>query len=130
MSNHYRAHLLYQLSHTLGKGHFTLDKHFIGKGFFAEYFFLDTRQRKTLGKLRIVKNPKNSKTTLTHPFNHTHRPIIFHHYFLNQIYMFCKWCEIQTRNLSLAHTLLYHYTTTSIVSILCFHSSCTITNRE
>jgi hypothetical protein len=31
--------------------------------------------------------------------------------------------EIQTRNLSLAHTLLYHYTTTSIMSILRFHSS-------
>jgi hypothetical protein len=33
-------------------------------------------------------------------------------------------------NLSLAQTLLYHYTTTSIMSILRFHSSCTITTRE
>jgi hypothetical protein len=72
---------------TLGKGYFTLgkafaecntrqrtlDKYFIGKGFFAEYFFSDTRQRlcrvskstrqrKTLGKLRIEKIKKNSKT--------------------------------------------------------------------
>jgi hypothetical protein len=49
-----------------------LDKHFIGEGFFAEYFFSDTQQRlcwvskstlqrKSLSKLRI-KNPKNSKT--------------------------------------------------------------------
>jgi hypothetical protein len=45
----------------------------IGKGFFAEYFFSDTRQKlyrvskstrqkKTLGKLRIEKSLKNSKT--------------------------------------------------------------------
>jgi hypothetical protein len=45
----------------------TLGKNFIGKGFFAECFFSDTRQRlcrvskstrqiKTLGKLRIEKN--------------------------------------------------------------------------
>jgi hypothetical protein len=38
--------------------------------------------------------------------------------------------EIQTRKISLTHTLLYHYTTTSIVSILRFYSSCTIINRE
>jgi hypothetical protein len=54
------------VSQTLGKGHFTLGKHFIGKGFFAECFsrthdkdFADCR--KTLDKLRITKNPKNNK---------------------------------------------------------------------
>jgi hypothetical protein len=51
----------------------TLGKDFIGKGFFAECFFSDTRQRlcrvskstrqrKTLGKLRIEKIKKNNKT--------------------------------------------------------------------
>jgi hypothetical protein len=51
----------------------TLGKDFIGKGFFAECFFSDTRQRlcrvskstrqrKTLDKLRIEKIKKNSKT--------------------------------------------------------------------
>jgi hypothetical protein len=50
-----------------------LGKHFIGKGFFAEYFFRipdkdfakcrkNTRQRKALGELRTTKNPKTSKT--------------------------------------------------------------------
>jgi hypothetical protein len=54
------------VSKTLGKGYFTLGKYFIGKGFFAEYFFRtlgkdfaecpkSTRQRKTLGKLKIEK---------------------------------------------------------------------------
>jgi hypothetical protein len=52
----------------------------------------------------------------------------FHH-FLNQIYVFCE-CEIRTRNLSRVYNLLYHYTTTSIVLILRFHSSYIITNRE
>jgi hypothetical protein len=50
----------------------TLGKDFIGKELFAECFFSDTRQlcrvskstrqRKTLGKLRIEKIKKNSKT--------------------------------------------------------------------
>jgi 5-formaminoimidazole-4-carboxamide-1-beta-D-ribofuranosyl 5'-monophosphate synthetase len=50
----------------------TLDKYFIGKGFFAEYFFSDTRQRlcrvskstrqrKTLNKLKIEKTKKTAK---------------------------------------------------------------------
>jgi hypothetical protein len=63
-----RTRVLCRVSQTFGKGHFTLGKHFIGKGLFAEYFFWtlcwvskSTRQRKALGKLRI-KNPKNSKT--------------------------------------------------------------------
>jgi hypothetical protein len=68
------------VSKTLGKCHFTLGKafaecntrqrilgkHFIGKEFFAEYFFrtLDkdfAECRKTLGKLRIEKNPKKQQ---------------------------------------------------------------------
>jgi hypothetical protein len=77
---HYRNRVLCRVSKTLGKGYFTLGKgfaeyntrqrtlgkDFIGKGFFAECFFSDTRQRlcrvskntrqrKTLGKLRIEK---------------------------------------------------------------------------
>jgi hypothetical protein len=50
----------------------TLGKYFIGKGLFVEYFFADTRQklcrvskstrqRKTLGKLRIEKLKKTAK---------------------------------------------------------------------
>jgi hypothetical protein len=78
------------VSKTLDKGYFTLGKgfaecntrqrtlgkDFIGKGFFVECFFSDTRQShfaecqkalgkgKTLGKLRIEKIKKNSKTFL------------------------------------------------------------------
>jgi hypothetical protein len=71
------------VSQTLGKGHFTLGKafaecytqqiilgkYFIGKGFFTEYFFrtLDkdfVKCRKTLGKLRIAKNPQKHKNIL------------------------------------------------------------------
>jgi hypothetical protein len=49
---------------TLGKK--ILNKYFIGKEFFAEYFFRTLGKdfaecRKTLGKLRIEKTPKNSK---------------------------------------------------------------------
>jgi hypothetical protein len=71
--SHYRNRILCRVSKTLGKGYFTLGKGFaecntrqrtLGKGFFAECFFSDTRQRlcrvskstrqrKTLGKLRI-----------------------------------------------------------------------------
>jgi hypothetical protein len=72
---HYRNRVLCRVSKTLGKGHFTLGKgfaecntrqrtlgkDFIGKGFFAECFFSDTRQRKTLGKLRIEKNLKKQQ---------------------------------------------------------------------
>jgi hypothetical protein len=74
------------VSKTLGKGYFTLGKafaecntrqrtlgkYFIGKGFFAECFFSDTRQRlcrvskntrqrKTRGKLKIEKIKKTAK---------------------------------------------------------------------
>jgi hypothetical protein len=71
---HYLNRVLCRVSKTLGKGYFTLDKgfaecntrqrtfgkYFIGKGFFAECFFSDTRQRlcrqrKTLGKLKSKK---------------------------------------------------------------------------
>jgi hypothetical protein len=122
-NNHYRNHVLCRVSKTLGKGYFTLgkafaecntrqrtlDKYFIGKEFFAEYFFSDTRQRlcrvpkstrqrKTLGKLRIEKikkkqqniflNSRNNSPTLpiTLPIALSFFTIIF-----NQTYMFCKW---------------------------------------
>jgi hypothetical protein len=77
----------------------TLGKYFIGKGFFAEYFFSDTRQRlcrvskntrqrKTLGNLRIKKIKKNSKTffkilgTTLQPYLLPYPlPYHFHYYF-------------------------------------------------
>jgi hypothetical protein len=91
-----------------------------------------TRQRKTLGKLRIEKIKKTAKHFLNFRNNSPTLPytlpvaLSFFTIILNQTYMFCK----RTRNLSLAHTLLYHYTTTPIMFILRFHSPCTITNRE
>jgi hypothetical protein len=79
----------------------TLGKYFIGKGFFAEYFFRtlgkSTRQRKTLGKLRIEKIKKNSKIFLNSKNNSPtlHITLLialsFFTIILNQIYMFCKW---------------------------------------
>jgi hypothetical protein len=68
--------------------------------------------------------------------DHTHRPIIFYYCFESNLYVLCLYVllcfvngEIRTHNLSRAHTL-YHYTTISIVPVLCFYSSFTITNRE
>jgi hypothetical protein len=56
-----------------------------------------------------------------------HHPIIFHK-FLNQIKFTCFTnSEIQLAT-SLAYNVLYNYTTTSIMSILRFHSSYIITN--
>ena len=59
-SSHYRNRVLCRVSKTLGKD-------FIGKGFFVECFFrtLDkdfAECQKALGKLRIEKIKKNSKT--------------------------------------------------------------------
>jgi hypothetical protein len=98
---------------TLGKGFAdcntrqrTLGKDFIGKGFFAECFFSDTRQRlcrvskstrqrKTLGKLRIeiflkktakhFLNSRNNSPTLSYYL--TRCPIIFHYYFELNLYV-------------------------------------------
>jgi hypothetical protein len=78
-----------------------------------------TRQRKALGKLKIEKIQKNSKNI----------PIALSFFTWIKFTCFVNG-EIQTRNFSLVHTLLYHYTTTSIMSILRFHSSCNITYRE
>jgi hypothetical protein len=67
----------------------------------------------------------NNSPTITH--YHTHHSIIFQYYFESNLHVLL-WMngEIGTRNLSVAHTLLYQYTTTSIMSILRFHFSCTI----
>jgi hypothetical protein len=96
--SYYRNRVLCRVSKTLGKGYFTLgkafaecntrqrtlDKYFIGKGFIAEYFFSNTRQRlcrvskstrqrKTLGKLRIEFKKKqqfflkNSRNNFSNP---------------------------------------------------------------
>jgi hypothetical protein len=75
--NHYRNRVLCRVSKTLDKGYFTLgkgfaecntrqrtlDKYFIGKGFFAEYFFRTLGKdfvecQKALGKLRLKKIKK------------------------------------------------------------------------
>jgi hypothetical protein len=75
-SRHYRNRVLCRVSKTLGKGYFTLGKafvecntrqrtlgkDFIGKGFFAECFFSDTRQKHSAKKnTRQIKNRKNLK---------------------------------------------------------------------
>jgi hypothetical protein len=57
-------------------------------------------------------------------------PMSYHFSSLFWIKFTCFMNEIRIRNLSLAYTLLYNYTTTSIVSILCFYFSCTITNES
>jgi DNA modification methylase len=56
---HYRNRVLCRVSKTLGKGYFTLGKDFMGKGFFAEYFF---RALYRVSKnTRQIKNRKNLK---------------------------------------------------------------------
>jgi hypothetical protein len=121
-NKHYRNHVLCRVSKTLGKGYFTLDKafvecntrqrilgkYFIGKGFFVEYFF------RTLSKLRIEKNPKKIENifkiigTTLQPYLLPY-PSLYHFSLLFWIKFTCFVNgEIQTRNLSLAHTLLYH----------------------
>jgi hypothetical protein len=72
---HYRNRVLCRVSKTLGKDYFTigkgfaecntrqktLGKDFIGKGFFTECFFSDTRQRlyRVSKSTRQIKNRKN-----------------------------------------------------------------------
>jgi hypothetical protein len=86
------------VSKTLGKGYFTLDKYFIGKGFFAEYFFGHSVKKNT----RQIKNQKNKNKTakkLNYRNNSPTLPIpiilpialSFFTIILNQIYMFYKW---------------------------------------
>jgi hypothetical protein len=100
---HYRNRVLCRVSKTLGKGYFTL-----GKGFaecntrqifhrqmvLCRVLFSDTRQRKTLGKLRIEKLKKTAKHFLntrnnspTLPYYLTRCPIIFHYYFESNLYV-------------------------------------------
>jgi hypothetical protein len=99
----------------------TLGKYFIGKWFFDEYFFLTLGKdfaecRKALDKLRIEKNPKKQKHFLNYR-NNSLQPYqlpyssLYHFSLLFWIKFTCFVNgEIRTRNLSLAHTLLYHYT--------------------
>jgi hypothetical protein len=99
----------------------------LGKDFTECY----TRQRKTLDKLRIVKNPKNNKnfflfrgTTPNHHHCHVHRPIIFT--ILNWIYTFCGRWDSNSQH----RILLYNPLPISLVSILRFSSPHIITNQE
>jgi hypothetical protein len=159
---HYRNRVLCRMSNTLGKGYFTLgkgftecntrqrtlDKYFIGKGFFAEYFFSDTRQRlcrvsestrqrKTLGKLRIDFLKKNSKTFFLNYRNYspnptyylTHCPIIFHYYFESNLYVLCEWWDSNSQPPSRAYPPIpLHYYTNYVY--ITFSFSCIIINRE
>jgi hypothetical protein len=114
-----------------------LGKHFIGKGFFVEYFFRTLcRVSKSTWQIKNKKTQKNSKISFKlweQLSNHYPLPYPSPYHF-SLLFWIKFTCfingEIWTRNLSLAHTLLYNYTTTSIISILRFHFSCTITNRE
>jgi hypothetical protein len=62
-SSHYRNRVLYRVYKTLGKAlpSVTLDKYFLGTGFFAEYFFSNTRQRlcRVSKNIRQIENRKN-----------------------------------------------------------------------
>jgi hypothetical protein len=78
---------------TLGKEHSA--KISSAKGSLPSVFFSDTRQKKTLGKLRIEKikkktakhflNYRNNSTTLHYYL--TRCPIIFHYYFESNLYV-------------------------------------------
>jgi hypothetical protein len=75
----------------------------------------NTRQRKTLGILRITKNPKNNKTFFLNYGNNSATTTTSLLIALSFSPFFIKFScfmngEIQTRNLSLTHNLLYHYT--------------------
>jgi hypothetical protein len=102
------------------------DKYFIGKGFFAEYFFRTLSKdfaecRKALGKLRIdyTTTPlqKNRKTffkiigTTLQPYPITLSiALSFFTIILNQIYMFCEWLDSNSQPLSRAYPLIpLHY---------------------
>ena len=122
-----------------------------GKGLFAECYLSgtpqsicrvpkNTRQRKALDKIKTEKNPeKNSKKNLLNQVRHppaNARPcgifrVKFTRFAAGGIRIkFTRFAAggIQTRDLSLAHNLLYHSTTLSLVSILCFPSPHIITN--
>jgi hypothetical protein len=109
----------------------TLDKHFIDKKFFAEYFFRTLEKnfaecRKTLSKLIIAKNPKqipkdflnyvnNSPTTIHY---HTHRPIIFHYYFESNLHVLWMVRFKPARSLSRIHS-----STTTLLHQLCLYTT-------
>jgi hypothetical protein len=110
--------------------------------FFCRVLFSDTRQRlcRVSKSTRQIKNRKKLKktaiffkilgTTLQPYLSSITLPtaLTFFTIILNEIYMFYMVrFELAT---SLAHTLLYHYTTTPIMSILRFHYLRIITNRE
>jgi hypothetical protein len=108
--------------------------------FFAEQFFghssnfAECQKHSTKKNIRQIKNRKKNIFLLEQP-----PPTItialylssyhFHHFFeLDSLVI----GGIPTHNLSLAQPPLplHHYTTISLVSILCFPSLCIITNRE
>jgi hypothetical protein len=141
---HYRNRVLCRVSKTLEKNYFTLGKSFaecntrqrtlgkdfIGKRFFVECFFSDTRQRlcrvsknirqrKTLGKLRIEKIKKKQQNifkilgTTLQPYPITLSVALsFFTIILNQTYMFCKWLDSNSQPLSRAYPPipLHYYT--------------------
>jgi hypothetical protein len=122
----YRNHVLCRVSNTLGKGYFT---------FFCRVS-KSTRQKKNTWQIKNRFLKKKQQNMFLNYRNYSSTIPITLPYALSFSLLF--WIKficlvnggIQTRNLPLAHTLQYHYTTTTIMSILRFHSPCTITNRE
>jgi hypothetical protein len=114
------------VSKTLDKGHFTLGKAFAEcntrqifyrQRVLCRVLFSDTRERKTLGKLRIEKKPKNTKHFLNYRNNST-LPITipiaqsFFTIIFNQIYMFCEWRDSNSQPLSREYpSIPLHYYT-------------------
>jgi hypothetical protein len=109
-----------------------LYKHFIGKGFFVEYFF--GRSAKTLPNVekhsakkstRQIKNHKKtqkSKTFLNYGNNspttthyHTHRTIIFHYYFELNLHVLCRNLSRAYPPLPLHYYINYVYITFSFL---------------
>jgi hypothetical protein len=141
---HYRTHVLCQVFNTLGKDCFTLGKVFTKCYTWQTFYrqkvlcwvlFSDILQRlcRVSKSTRQIKNRKKPQKTAklflimgtTLQPLHITVPIALSFFTinLNQIKFTCFV------NLSLAYTLLYHYTTTSC-TILRFHFSCTITIWE
>jgi hypothetical protein len=120
-NKHYRNHVLCRVSKTLGKGYFTLDKAFAEcntrqifyrQRVLCRVLFSDTQQIKNRKKSKKIENIFKIIGTTLQPYLLPY-PSLYHFSLLFWIKFTCFVNgEIQTRNLSLAHTLLYHYTTT------------------
>jgi hypothetical protein len=115
------------VSDTLDKSHITL-----GKPLLSVTLAKNTRQtfywQKVLWRLLFLDKYQSTHQPLSLPYSSV-ITLLFFTIFWIKFTCFMNG-EIWTCSLSLVHNLLYHHTTTPIVSILHFHSSCIITNRE